>query len=308
METRTLGRTGLQVSRLGFGALELRGMRVWGGRPVTDQQADRILNAVLDAGINIIDTSPDYGLSEEYIGRFISHRRSEYYIATKAGCKLTRADGYDQVSHIWTRDRILRNIEESLARMKTDYVDVLQLHNPNPADVIKNKTIDTLHEVQEAGLTKFIGVSTTLPYLPDFLKIEVFDTFQAPYSALQRAHEEWISRISEAGAGTIIRGGIARGSVAEGGIVGRQPTTWLDAGLDEVRGDIGTMEFLLRFTLSHPHIDTVIVGTLSPEHLVNNIKAAEHGPLSASMYTKAKKRLSAVGEVPAVPFIHTSRA
>ena len=81
---RELGRTGLQVTTLGYGAMELRGAPR--GRDTTEAQAETILNAVLDAGINYIDTSIDYGLSEERIGRYISHRRSEYYLASKCGC------------------------------------------------------------------------------------------------------------------------------------------------------------------------------------------------------------------------------
>src|SRR6266851_9999986 len=81
---RELGRTGLPVTVLGYGAMELRG--VPRGRDVTEAQAETILNAVLDAGINYIDTSIDYGLSEERIGRYISHRRSEFYLASKCGC------------------------------------------------------------------------------------------------------------------------------------------------------------------------------------------------------------------------------
>src|SRR5271155_6156209 len=81
---RELGRTGLPVTVLGYGAMELRG--VPRGRDVTEAQAETILNAVLDAGINYIDTSPDYGVSEERIGRFIGNRRSEYYLASKCGC------------------------------------------------------------------------------------------------------------------------------------------------------------------------------------------------------------------------------
>ena len=83
---RSLGRTGLLVTSLSYGARELRNDAR--GRPVSDEQADRVLNAVLDAGINLIDTSIDYGLSEERIGRFLSHRRSEYFLATKCGCPL----------------------------------------------------------------------------------------------------------------------------------------------------------------------------------------------------------------------------
>jgi len=81
---RQLGRTGLEVTALGYGAMELRGAPR--ARDITEAQAETILNKVLDAGINYIDTSIDYGLSEERIGRYISHRRSEYYLASKCGC------------------------------------------------------------------------------------------------------------------------------------------------------------------------------------------------------------------------------
>ena len=116
MIKKTLGRTGLQVTQLGFGAMEIRGPKVWGGREVSDEQSDAILNAVLDAGINFIDTAPDYGRSEERIGRFISSRRSEYYLATKCGCDVTVHPDKWETNHTWTRDRLLRNIEESLQR------------------------------------------------------------------------------------------------------------------------------------------------------------------------------------------------
>ena len=85
-----LGRTGLNVTTLGYGAMEIRGARIWGGRQVTEDQAKTILNAVLDAGINFIDTANDYGRSEEFIGKFISNRRSEYFLATKCGCNATK--------------------------------------------------------------------------------------------------------------------------------------------------------------------------------------------------------------------------
>src|SRR5262249_30663002 len=84
LPTRTLGRTDLRVTQLGYGAMELRGEPR--GRPIDDDQAERILRAVLASGINYIDTSIDYGLSEERIGRFIGDRRSEFFLASKCGC------------------------------------------------------------------------------------------------------------------------------------------------------------------------------------------------------------------------------
>src|SRR5437762_13223244 len=96
---RTLGRTGLEVTMLGYGAMELRGR----GRDVNEAQAERVLNAVLDTGINYIDTSIDYGVSEQRIGNYISKRRSEYYLASKCGC-LAGADpaAGTNVPHVFT--------------------------------------------------------------------------------------------------------------------------------------------------------------------------------------------------------------
>ena len=77
LPTTVLGRTGLTVTRLGYGAMEIRGSRIWGGRPVTDNQAERILNTVLDAGITFLDTANDYGRSEEFIGRYLGRVRKQ---------------------------------------------------------------------------------------------------------------------------------------------------------------------------------------------------------------------------------------
>ena len=128
---KTLGRTGLEVTQLGYGAMEVRGRRIWGGRPCTDEQAQTILNAVVDTGINFIDTANDYGKSELYIGRYLAGRRDAYYLATKCGCHMQYAGDHDETPHVWTRENLLRNIADSTLKMQTDYVDLLQLHNPD---------------------------------------------------------------------------------------------------------------------------------------------------------------------------------
>ena len=300
LPTSILGRTGLDVTRLSFGAMEIRGPRIWGGRPVTDGQAETILNAVLDEGINFIDTANDYGRSEEFIGKYLAHRRKEFYLATKCGCTVVRQDeNTDDTPHVWTRDNLFRGLNESLQRMKTDYIDIMQLHNP-PVDVTEqNQLVDALKEMQKQGKVRFISISTTLPHLPVYLEWGVFDTFQIPYSALEREHEEWISRTAEAGIGTIIRGGVARGEAGVGlGNVDRWKK-FEEAKLDELcePGESRT-GFLLRYTLSHPNAQTVIAGTLYPEHLQENITAAKRGPLPANVYEEAKQRLNQVGVAP----------
>ena len=281
LPTAVLGRTKLNVTRLGFGAMEIRGSRIWGGRPVTDQQAQSILNAVLDAGINFIDTANDYGRSEELIGKFISHRRNEFILATKCGCKVVRRDeNTDDTPHIWTRENLFRGLNESLRRMKTDYVDIMQLHNPPEDACEKNDLVAVLQEMRQQGKVRFTSISTTLPHLPTYIKWGVFDTFQIPYSALERDHEEWITKSAEAGIGIIIRGGVARGEPGMGlGSVDRWKK-FEEAHMDELQepGETRT-SFLLRYTFTHPHADTIIVGTLYPEHLQENIAAVLKGPL-----------------------------
>src|ERR1700681_1968346 len=102
--TRPLGGTDLNVTRLGYGAMEIRGARIWNGRAIDDADARQILDAVLDSGVSFVDTSNDYGRSEELIGRFLGHRRADYTLATKVGCRMVPAGDHDATPHEWTRD------------------------------------------------------------------------------------------------------------------------------------------------------------------------------------------------------------
>ncbi len=293
---RALGRTGLDVTDLSYGAMEVRGSRIWGGRPVEDSQAEAVLNAVLDSGINFIDTANDYGRSEEYIGKYLSGRRGEFYLATKCGCTVVRRDEHtDDTPHVWTRENLFRGLHESLARMKTDYVDVMQLHNPSVEQAEAGGLLAALQEMKQQGKVRWIGCSSTHPHIETYIQSGVFDVFQIPYSALERQHEGAISQAARAGAGTIIRGGVARGEPGVGLGGGDRWAAFEKAGLDDLRdeGESRTA-FLLRFTLSHPDMDTTIVGTLYPEHLAENVRIAERGPLPADVYAEAKKRLEAV--------------
>ena len=142
LPTAVLGRTGLEITRLGHGAMEIRGGPR--GRDISDDDARGILTAVLDSGITYIDTSNDYGRSEELMGRFIGSRRDDYFLATKCGCIPGGGE------HIWTRENMFRGLEESLRRLKTDYVDVMQLHNATVAQCETEGVVDTLEEMRVA--------------------------------------------------------------------------------------------------------------------------------------------------------------
>ncbi len=142
---RELGRTGLEVTMLGYGAMELRGAPRT--RDISEAQAETILNAVLDSGINYIDTSIDYGLSEERIGRYIGHRRDEYYLASKCGCLVGAppAPRGDRSPHVFTPENIVAGVEQSLRRMQTDHLDVVQFHSsPSQQTLQDNGAVDAL--------------------------------------------------------------------------------------------------------------------------------------------------------------------
>ncbi|NQW16644.1 MAG: aldo/keto reductase [Chloroflexi bacterium] len=296
----TLGNTGLNVTRLGFGAMEIRGAPR--GREVTSGQAETILNAVLDSGINYIDTSVDYGQSEEFIGQFISKRRDDFFLASKCGCLVGAPVVPSGPSpHVFTPENIIAGIEQSLKRMKTEYLDVVQFHSSPSQQVLdENGSIDTLLELKEQGKIRHVGISNTLPNLPGHVAKGVFEVMQIPYSALQREHEEWISVAAKSGVGTVIRGGVAKGNPVESGVP--RPDEWSlfdRAGLTDLldEGEDRT-SFMLRFTLSHPDMHTTIVGTLNPDHLANNVAAASRGPLSDDVYAETKSRLASAGESP----------
>lgn len=307
LPTTSLGNTGVTVTKLAYGAMELRGPGGFRGRELDAARVEAVLNGVLDAGINLIDTSPDYGVSEERIGAFISHRRDEYFLASKCGCLVNQPEAPpgQRREHVFTRDNIRAGVEQSLRRMKTDHLDLVQFHaSPSQATLEDNDAVGELVSLREEGKVRFLGMSGTLPHLTDHIAMGVFDAFQIPYSAIEREHEEAITSAASAGAGTIIRGGVARGvPVAPEGLLERVPEPFREvmqerrdrferAKLDDLFEDMSRMEFMLRFTLSHPHMHTTIVGTSNPGHLADNAAAAAKGPLPPELYETAKERLS----------------
>ncbi|HTE85861.1 MAG TPA: aldo/keto reductase [Dehalococcoidia bacterium] len=290
---RTLGRTGLDVTELGFGAMELA------TNSVSDHDADRLLNAVLDAGINFIDTSIDYGRSEERIGRFIAHRRSEYFLASKCGCVPGSFEHY----HDERPQNVRAGVEHSLRLLGTDCLDLVQIHRSlSQLELEASGVLDALSDLKSEGKVRFIGISGVLPALIEQIQMGLFDVFQIPYSLLQREHEALIYLASGLGAGIVIRGGVARGMPADWTghtyymLPGSQARDrWEAARLDELLDGMSRQEFALRFTLSNTDLDTTIVGTRSVDHLRENMAAALKGPLPADMVTEVKRRMTGRG-------------
>jgi aryl-alcohol dehydrogenase-like predicted oxidoreductase len=300
MQTRRLGRTGADVTILGYGAMELRGQPH--GPAIEDDDAGRLLNEVLDGGISLIDTSIDYGRSEELIGRYLGHRRDEYFLASKCGCLLgPPPNARPPFPHDYSAGNVRAGIEQSLRRLGTDHLDLVQVHmSPSRAQMQADETIETLASVRDEGKTRFIGMSGILPNLPDHIAMGVFDVFQIPYSVVQREHEDLVTAAAQAGAGTLIRGGAARGGPADdknwrqgplGLAEGEGQRRWESAGLDDLLDGMPRLEFVLRFTLSHPRLSSAIVGTSNAGHLRGNLAIARKGPLPDDLYEEVRKRL-----------------
>lgn len=302
LQQRTLGRTGLSVTVVGFGAMELRGAGARSPRPLPEGEAGRVLGAVLDAGINFIDTSIDYGDSERLIGEAISHRRDEYFLASKAGCpwdvEVAPGAPAGPFPHDFSPRHIREGLERSLRLLRTDHLDLLQLHISPSLETIKAEgVVETLQALRDEGKVRFIGSSSTIPNIWDHLDLGVFDALQIPYSALERDHETVIDEASGRDVGVIVRGGVAKG--------GPRPDhpqfknvweAWEAANLDELLEEgQSRVEFVLRFTLGHPGLSTIIVGTASVDHLRDNAAKALRGPLPDDVYREAKQRLDAAG-------------
>jgi aryl-alcohol dehydrogenase-like predicted oxidoreductase len=298
LPTSTLGRTGETVSKLGFGAMELRNADLDHG------EVDRLLNQVLDGGITMIDTSPDYGASEEHIGRAISHRRGEYFLATKCGCPVGETVGSAGPAgreHVFTKENVRAAVEQSLRRMRTDHVDLVQFHmSPSPAALAEHDALGELAALREEGKLRFIGISGILPELPEQIAMGAFDAFQIPYSAVEREHEELITEAAKAGGGTIIRGGVAKGLPEPPAnyperyreAVRARNERFANTDISDLLDGLDPVQFLLRFTISHPDMHTTIVGTKNPAHLAANLAAAEQGPLPPDVFNEARRRFA----------------
>ena len=268
-------------------------------------EASAILNAILDNGINYIDTSPDYGYSEQLIGEHISQRRDEYFLASKCGCPIEAPDTPHHLrkDHDFSRANVRAGVEQSLRLMKTDHLDVVQFHvSPSRADLEASDSVAELLKMKDEGKLRFIGMSGTMPNLADQITMGVFDVFQVPYSVVEREHEDLIHRAAEGGAGVVIRGGVSRGvMVKDESVIDDYPPflqpafkarrrLWQQTDISDLVDGMDPMEFMLRFTISNPDMSTTIVGTANPDHLTTNVNVAAKGPLPADVYAEACKR------------------
>lgn len=183
MEFVNISGTNITSSRIGLGTWAIGGW-LWGGSDEKDS-IDTIIKA-FDSGINLIDTAPVYGfgLSEEIVGKAVSKigRREELIIATKVGLEWHNS----KVFRNSTKERIYAEIEDSLKRLKTDYIDIYQIHWPDPLTPLE-ETAEAVLKLKEKGVIRAIGVSNYSPLQMDiFCEIVKIQTSQPPYNLFER--------------------------------------------------------------------------------------------------------------------------
>ena len=299
MEKRNLGHTSLTVTALGYGAMELRLLD-------SMRDAERVLNTVLDNGMTYIDTSPDYGLSETYIGQTIAHRRDEYVLASKCGCNVDEKGASFDPPHVWNAAQLQKNIEQSLRLLNTEMIDVWQLHGLYPEDLAggrHDEVIETMQRLKQQGKIRAIGMSfrngrqgeDLFPAgfgfrdIHAFLDWNVFEVMQIVYGGLTRLNEHVIAEAAGRGLGMIIRGVVKK-------YADNYDELFEQASLPELcEAGESPQDFLIRFALNHPGIATMIVGSKNPDHIAANARAAMRGKLPDDVYAEAKRRLDTAG-------------
>jgi aryl-alcohol dehydrogenase-like predicted oxidoreductase len=288
METRTLGRTDLVVTRLGFG-----GARI-GLEDVNPDRVGRVLNRLLDDGITLIDTAACYHDSEELIGRYIGGRRNEYVLATKCGHVTGDATGEP-----WTRAVIEESIDRSLQRLRTDHVDLVQLHTCS-ADVLRTgEAVDAVMRAKEAGKTRYVGYSGDGDDALEAIRMGVFSTLQTSFNLVdQKGRADVLPEAKAAEMGVIAKRPIANGAIGQSA----SPYGYADAYFKRARqleipdgAPEDPIELSLRFTLSQDAIDTAIVGTTNPDHARDNLELTEKGPLANAVLDSFYSQFDALG-------------
>lgn len=244
-----LGRLGFPVSPIGFGGFKIgrnQKTKYPTAYDLPDEPAvETLLNGLIDLGINYIDTAPAYGVSEERIGRLISHRRNEFVLATKVG--ETFADGLS--TYDFSGTAIRHSVERSLKRLRTDVLDVLLLHSDGRDTWIQDETdaVSVMRDFKERGLIRAIGLSGKT--VEGALRaLEWADILMVEYHVEDRSHEGVIARAAEHGVGIVVKKGLASG---------RLPA-----------------EDAIRFVLNNSHVASIVVGGVNLEHFRTNIEAA----------------------------------
>lgn len=298
MQYRTLGRTGVQVSTLALGAMNFGSI----GR-TTQDEATALVDAALDAGINLIDTADMYsaGESEEMVGRAIAGRRDDIVLATKAGMPMGEERNHRGSSRRW----LVTELDNSLRRLGVDHVDLYQVHRWDPA-TSDEETLSALTDLQRAGKIRYFGSST----FPAYRIVQAqwaarehhlsrYVTEQPSYSVLQRGIETHVLPVTEEyGLGVLVWSPLASGwlsgAVREGREIATSRSAFMpdrfDIALPANRARLDAVEQLakvadeagltmiqlaLGFVTAHPAVTSALIGPRTLDHLHAQLAAAD---------------------------------
>ncbi|GAB3841240.1 aldo/keto reductase [Dactylosporangium cerinum] len=283
MRYRTLGRTGIKVSPYALGTL-MFATSVGNADPA---DSARVLHKALDAGINFIDTADAYGDSEEVVGAALKGRRDDVVLATK----FSRPMGQDPNQQGASRRWIMTAVEHSLRRLQTDYIDLYQIHRPDP-DTDIEETLSALTDLVHSGKVRAIGSSQTpasdivgAQWVAQRRGLERFRTEQPPYSILNRGIErEVLPNIQRYGMGAVVWGplgqGLLTGRVRKGGPNDLSRARFFQHLNDERRLDVVEQlipvaaeaglpltHLAMAFTIAHPGVTSALLGARTEAQL-----------------------------------------
>jgi len=291
MQYRTLGRTGIKVSPYALGALAL-GTSI--GNPDHDDSA-RIIHKALDAGINFIDTADVYGESEVAMGKALKGRRDRVVLATKFSRPIGDDPNHQGASRRW----IMTAVENSLRRLQTDYIDLYQVHRPDPSTDIE-ETLSALSDLIHSGKVRAVGTSAMpasdiieAQWVAERRGLERFRTDQPPYSILSRGIEREVLPIAQRyGMGILVWGPLGQGMLT-GRVRKGQQTDLRRAHIfrhlnDERRIDaveqliplaekagLPMTHLAIAFAIAHPGVTSAIIGPHTMEQLDDLLASAD---------------------------------
>lgn len=285
MEKRRLGKTGLSVTPLGFGAAQI------GFLGLTQADASALLHGVLDAGVRVIDTAACYGDSEEKIGKAIASRRKDYVLISKCGHR-----GGDTDLPEWSPELVRMSAERSLVRMKTDWLDVLLLHSC-PVEYLRNEDlVRALEQCKRDGLVRYIGYSGDREELLAAAENEVFDCLETSVSICdQQALRTALARARETRLGVFAKRPLANtcwrdlsgyGEYREYARVYAERLQAMGFTPESLGFDGDWVELALRFTVFQPGVHCALIGGTRLEHVKSNIGIVSKGPLPKEVLEK----------------------
>jgi aryl-alcohol dehydrogenase-like predicted oxidoreductase len=312
MKYRTLGRTGIEVSEIGYGAWGIGGVQWTGG---DDEEAKRALNLAIDRGLNFIDTALAYGdgHSERLVGEVARSRKERIYIATKVPPKNLEWPARDvPLRQVFTYDYIIECTEQSLRNLGVETIDLQQLHVWNDNWTNESEWSDALFKLREQGKVRYFGLSIN-DYQPSnaikALRQGHIDTVQVIYSIFEQAPQDELYPVCQ----DLNIGVIARVPFDEGGLTGAiRPDSvfpendfrsWFFRGarkqkvfdsVERMKSLLGVeaeslADLALRYTLSHDAVSSVIPGMRSGKHVEANISCSDGKKLSEETLSRLKE-------------------